>query len=360
MKKDVIDLKIGIIGAGASGMLLANTLERNNIEYDLFEKKKPGRKLLASGNGRCNISNSRLTDISYPNNEWAYNFVNDNQKELFDLFKELNIYTSVDNEGRMYPISESSQSIYNILMKNIHHLIELDCTEIIKRNGKYYINKEYGPYDKIVVSIGSNASITDKYSYSLLDSIGVDINPFKPSLVGFRVSLKTKEISGVRQKCSISLIKDDRILYQEKGEIIFKDDGISGICIMNASSIYQHLKNKNNVILRLDFLSGNKFNSLDSILKPNLLAFINKYHFNPSNFILPIVDTYDIKNAQVAVGGVDINLLNNNLSYKYDNQIYFSGEVIDADGMCGGFNLMFAFISAIIIFRSIKNEISNK
>ena len=353
-------MKIGIIGAGASGMLLANILERNNIEYDLFEKIKPGRKLLASGNGRCNISNSKLTNISYPNNKWAYDLVLNNQSDLFKLFDELNIYTSIDNEGRMYPLSESSQSIYNIFMKNIHNIIELDCNEINKKNNKYYINKSYGPYDKIVISIGSNASITDKYSYSLLESIGININSFKPSLVGFKVKEKTKEISGVRQKCNISLIKDNKVLYTEKGEIIFKDDGISGICVMNASSIYQHLKNKNNTYLRLDFLNNEKYSKLDSILKPNLLSYINKYNINPNEFILHIIDTYAINNAQVAVGGVDYNLLNNNLSYKYDNNIYFSGEVIDADGMCGGYNLMFAFISALIISRSIKNEISNK
>lgn len=352
-------MKVAIIGAGASGLMLSRILTQMNISYTLFERKKPGRKLLASGNGRCNISNINVNSNSYLGNSFAYNLVKNNQKELFNLFNKLNIYTYSDDEGRLYPISESSQSVFNILTENINNIKYITVNTIIKNNNKYYINNEYGPFDYVAITIGSNASINEEYSYSLLSSIGVKYNEFKPSLVGFKLKEKTKEISGVRQKCTIKLLDKNNIIYSEKGEVIFKNDGISGICIMNASAFYNHYPNKNNLVLAIDLLNGKNYNSLESVLKPDLLDYINKYNLNPSNLIFNIIDTYDIKNAQVGYGGISLNEINDNLSYKMDTNIYFGGEVLDCDGVCGGYNLMIAFCSAIAIARSLY-EISNK
>ena len=352
-------VKVAIIGAGASGLMLSRILNEMNISYTLFERKKAGRKLLASGNGRCNISNINIDSNSYLNNSFAYNLVKNNQKELFDLFEKLNIYTYSDNEGRLYPISESSQSVYNILTEKINNIEYITINEINKINNKYYLNNIYGPFDYVAITIGSTASINEEYSYNLLDKIGVKYTEFKPSLVGFKLKEKTKEISGVRQKCIIKLLDNNKIIYSEKGEIIFKNDGISGICIMNASAFYNHYPNKNNLLLSIDLLNGVKYNSLSSVLKPDLLNYINKYNLDPTNLLFNIVDTYDIKNAQVGYGGINLNEVNNNLSYKKDDNIYFGGEVLDCDGVCGGYNLMLAFCSAIVISRSIY-EISNK
>ena len=111
-------MNIAIIGAGACGLLLANLLNEKKISYKIFNKGKVGRKILASGNGRCNISNNNLSKNSY-NNDFAYKLVNDNINDLFELFNKLHIYTKSDYEGRMYPLSESSQSVLNILLNNI-------------------------------------------------------------------------------------------------------------------------------------------------------------------------------------------------------------------------------------------------
>ena len=105
------DKKIAIIGAGACGLMLAALLEKSNIKYDIFNYGKVGRKILASGNGKCNISNINYDASKYHNNKLADTIVSKNHNELFEILKELKIYTKHDNEGRMYPISESSQSI---------------------------------------------------------------------------------------------------------------------------------------------------------------------------------------------------------------------------------------------------------
>ncbi len=335
--------------------MLANLLNEKKIDYTIFNKGKIGRKILASGNGRCNISNTNLNKNSY-NNEFAYKLVNDNINDLFDLFNKLHIYTKSDNEGRLYPLSESSQSVLNILLKNISNdkIIDLEINSINKKNDKYYLNNSYGPFDKIIIAIGSNASYIKPYnSINIINELNIKFNQFKPSLVGFKTSLKLKEISGVRQKGNVSLYKDDKLIHSEDGEFIFKDDGISGICIMNLSSYYQRLDDRSKTYIKLDLSPNNDYKYLDSVLNPKLLNYINKNNINYHNFIIPIKDVYDFEFAQVSNGGIDISEINNNLSLKKDNNIYVGGEIIDVDGLCGGYNLMFAFTSAIIISKNI-------
>ena len=353
---------IAIIGAGALGLLLATKLEKNNIQYKIFNKGKIGRKILASGNGRCNISNINIDPISYHNNKLAINIINNYKNELFNYFKELNIYTKFDDEGRMYPLSESSQSVLNILLKNINinNIIDDEIININKNNNKYYLNNKYGPFDKIVIAIGSNAAFKKPYpSINIIKDLKLKFNEFMPSLVGFKTSLNIKEISGVRQKVLAKLYNNDKIIHSERGEIIFKDDGISGICIMNLSSFYNNLDNKNNSKIIIDLSPDNDYKNLESVLQPKLYNYINKNKIDYHNFIIPVKGVYDFEFSQVCHGGIDISELNDNLSLKKDNNIYAGGEIVDVDALCGGYNLMFAFSSALAIFKNIY-EIRNK
>ncbi len=351
-------MKLAIIGAGASGLLLATLLEKLNIDYTIFNKGKVGSKILASGNGRCNISNLNFDFKYYHNNKLA-NIIKNNQEELFNYFKELKIYTKSDDEGRMYPISESSQSVLNILLKHIkHEIINSEILKIEKKNNKYILNNQYGPFDKLVLATGSPASFKS-FNYDYLKSLNLKINEFKPSLVGFKTNLNIKKISGVRAKANTKLFNDNKMIHEEKGEIIFKDNGISGIVIMNQSSYYNHLNKINNPKIVIDLLDKD-YDNLESVLNPKLLEYININKIDPHNFIIPIKETYEMEFAQVAKGGIDLSCLNDNLSLKNDKNIYALGELLDIDGVCGGYNLMNAFTEAIEVYKDIKNEISNK
>lgn len=354
-------MKIAIIGGGACGLLCATLLEKYNINYTIFNKGKIGNKILASGNGRCNIANASFNASAYHNNPLATNIVSNYQNKLFDYFNELKIYTKADNEGRMYPISESSQSVLNALLRKIKgEIIDVEVNNITQDNNKYIINDTYKYYDKIILSSGSIASYKPEYSFiNYLSSLNIKINEFKPSLVGFKTSLKLKPISGVRCKCITYLYNNDELIHKEAGEVIFKDDGISGICIMNQSSYYNHIDKLNKPYIKLDLLNDNQYDDYITILNPKLLEFINKNNLNPSSIIIPISSTYDYVVSQVCSGGIDINDINNNLSLKNNNAIYVGGELIDVDGVCGGYNLMFAFSCAMKIAEEIKNEISN-
>lgn len=354
-------MKIAIIGGGACGLLCATLLEKYNIKYTIFNKGKIGNKILASGNGRCNISNTNFNYDAYHNNPLAVNIVSNYQKKLFDYFKELKIYTKTDNEGRMYPISESSQSVLNAILRNISgEIIDVEVNNITKIDNKYIINNIYDGYDKIILASGSIASYKPEYSFmDYLSSLNIKINKFKPSLVGFKTNIKLKAISGVRCKCITYLFNNNELIHKEAGEVIFKDDGISGICIMNQSSYYNHINKLNNTCIKLDLLNDNNYDDYITILNPKLLEFINKNNINPTNFIIPILSTYDYSMSQVCSGGIDINDINLNLTLKNNSDIYVGGELIDIDAVCGGYNLMFAFSCAIKIAEEINNEISN-
>lgn len=353
-------MKIAIIGAGACGLMLATLLEKNNIEYTIFNSGKIGNKILASGNGRCNISNSFYDNKYYHKNKLAESVVKLNQAKLFDYLRELKIYTKADNEGRMYPISESSLSVLNVLLGKINtKIIECEVGFINKNKNQYYIDS-YGPYDKVVVATGSNASYKKSFKKININNYDIKYNEFKPSLVGFKTTLNIKCISGVRTKCRVSLQNDNDIIHTEDGEVIFKDNGISGICIMNLSSYYNHLDTYNKPRILIDLSPDADYDDYSTVLHPKLLKYIIDNNINIHHFEIPIVTTYEMEFAQVACGGINISELNSNLSLKKDNNIYAGGEVVDVDGICGGYNLMFAFCSSLVICEALKNEISNR
>lgn len=347
-------MKIAIIGAGACGLMLATQLEKNNIDYDIYNVGKVGNKILASGNGRCNISNAFYNSNNYHNNTLALELIKAYKENLFTVFNELKIYTKCDSEGRMYPISESSQSVLNAFLNNIKkEIIDLEIKSIKEKNTKYFLNDNLGPYDKVVLSIGSIASYKKPYiGFEVLNNLDIKFNEFKPSLVGFKTNLNFKKISGCRCKAYVSLYQNDTLIHGESGEVIFKDNGISGICIMNLSSYYSHLKNNNNCYVELKLIDK-EYDDYITIFNPKLLNYIIDNNINPTKFIVPISTTYDFELAQVCVGGIDISQINNDLSLKKYPNIYAGGEIIDFDGVCGGYNLMLAFACALAITKGI-------
>lgn len=349
-------MKIAIIGAGACGLMLAANLENTQIEYTIFNDGKVGNKILASGNGRCNLANFDVNDEHYHYNKFAANIVKNYRGILMAKFGELKIYYHSDTEGRVYPYSECSQSVLNAMMRHINKdaIVADTIKTVTVRNEKYFLNNEYGPFDKLVFAFGSPANKkNDPEFLSPLDNLGLSIKKFVPSLTGFRVKENLFPISGVRARCQASLYQDNTLIHSEYGEAIFKEDGISGICIMNMSSYYAHLENQKKCEIRLN-LALHDFDDYIAVLNPKLLNYVINNSINVHDMRLTVKGTYGLELSQVAYGGIETKELNDDLSLKKYPDFYAGGELVDADGVCGGYNLMFAFISGIIIANSLK------
>lgn len=365
-------MKIAIIGGGAAGLMAANKLHQNH-EVTIFEKTSSvGRKILSSGGGKANIWNKNVSPEYYNDKNFMGSFLTANQPQnLFNEFKMLGLVMKTDEEGRVYPISESSQSVLNVLLKNIKD-VEIKLNTPVKSiaycDNAWIINDNPNyKYDVVIAASGSNAgniARNQAYTYDYLLKYNIKMNELRPSLCGFKTNINLKEISGVRAKALCKLLSNGKLIYEEFGEVNFKDDGISGIVILNLSSKYALLDKSKKSLVVIDLipsLSENELSAyfekekdLSGLIHPKLAEFFKSNPKNAKNMNIPIVSTYDFEFAQVTHGGVLLSEIDSNLSYIKNKNLYFVGEVLDIDGMCGGFNLFFAFSSAISVARKIN------
>jgi predicted Rossmann fold flavoprotein len=368
--------KVAIIGGGASGIFCAIILKKlnKNLDVTIYEaQSKIGKKILQTGNGKCNLSNTNLTV-----NEYNTDLVKDLIKEfdsnkLIKILNEMGLMVRIDDEGRIYPYSEKATTVLDIFLKQLNDLkvnVITDCyINNIKYNNSYYTisdnNKNNYNCDYLIIATGGCSSINYNYNTNVLvNKLNHSVSDLFPSLCALKTKQNTKHLSGIRVKCKASIIVNGEVKHQTKGEVLFKDDGLSGIAIFILSKYYE--KNKNCVV-SLDLFDAstkdelnNKLYNNDS-LENNLLGYFPKminydiikrasnktigeiikdYNFN-------IIDTYGFNNSQVTKGGVLLNEINiNTFQSKKCNNLYIIGEALDVDGSCGGFNLHFAWASA--------------
>ena len=395
--------EIYIIGGSSSSLFLASLITYYKLDYKvtIIEKNKIiGRKLLATGNGRCNLLNKKINEFSF-NNQETKNLIKEDIPFEIDFFNnKLGIkLTSIEN--LVYPYSFNAKSFTNFLIEFIknHNVRILNETKFIDYkkvdNEKYQIITDKGNYlsDYIIFasggksypSLGSDGSV-----FNILKKHNYEITPIYPGLTPIRIKENVKEIENERIKCEVSLFtNNNKLIYKENGEIIFKKVGLGGICIMNISSLIV----RNNLIdptIKINFLnyvSLNEFINIFNINRKNknnnfLLSFyserlasylfknINKLFNNDinlnnikdvynklSNYTFSYLSNYDFSFSQASVGGISYKSINiDDLSSKSEKNIYFIGEILDSDGLCGGYNLMIAFFSSLKVFSSLKNR----
>ena len=355
--------KVAIIGAGALGIVSAIML-KNDFAVTLIEKNnKIGKKILASGNGKCNFTNVSEIVNQY-NNEFANDIVSKfNSKDTLDFFSSLGLVYKIDEENRCYPLSESSITFLDVLkkhLKGVRICLDSKVNRIVSNDNdvEIFYNNTIEAFDYVICASGSCASnLGSDNAYAYLKNYGVNISDLHSSLSPVLVKENLKELSGVRCKCKVSLYKDSEFLYREKGEVLFKDDSLSGIVILNMSSMIN--REKASYVLRLD-LSDDAINYRDNldltgVVHPKIKDYMIKNNLTDiKNLKFSVLGTPSFENAQVISGGVELREINENLSLKRDERIYVGGELLDCDGMCGGYNLQFAFSCAKVISDSIK------
>lgn len=389
-------MKIVFIGGGPASVYSALLIKKKNPKYEvlIFEKEKELlKKFKATGNGKCNILNISDDPNKYNNPDfidyYLKKFPYPVQKKLIE--EQFHIKLKEEN-GLVYPINESSATTALCLIQQIEKLgIKYDLNHRLLNYKRHkngfelaFSNGDTLKCDVLIISTGGKSTPnlgSDGFIFPLLEK-KYKIEETKPSLVGLKLKENVKKLTGKRIKGLVTLLDNDKEIKKEKGEVIFKNDGISGIVIMNMSSYINFYKVKKPIIkLNLSFnitkdeLKENNSN-LKNVLFPYLEKDIANYIYDSlnlkygsnltdeeieriinyiQNIKFEVTDTYGFNNSQVTSGGIELNEIDSNFESKKEKSLYFIGEILDIDGICGGFNLKWALISAYFLSLNFIN-----
>ena len=393
---------IAIVGGGASGLFSACIIKSKspNLSVAVIEKQKSfGKKLLATGNGRCNMTNIYATPDMYHGSftEGVKHLLKVCPPDMvISLFNEFGLVTTADGDGRVYPLSRQSNSVLDVLLLccrkyNIQLISEEKISDIIKTNDRFLLKTDSTTIssDKLVIATGSKATPetgADDSIFNVLKKLGHTITELSPALCPIKVKSKVlNTLKGVRAQGEVSISVNGNIVKTERGEIQFTDKTLSGICVFNLSGIANKY-NSCELILSLlpdlntytitELLRNKKSTLLSNETADKLLigifnrklavALLRDAGISTSNNVCDITDAEistlaklintwrfqvvpgnDFTRAQVASGGVSGKEINpETMESKVIKDLYIIGEAVDCDGDCGGFNLQFAFSSA--------------
>lgn len=392
-------MKVAIIGGGASGLAAAITIKREKPEIDVTILEKldtVGKKILATGNGRCNLSNFVIQEECYNGDHNIIHTVLDD----FDAVGALEFFNSLglkirDEDGRLYPYSMNASNVVALLKREVTNLgvkIKTNC-KVESLDSNFIINGKT-KYDAVILALGGKAAPqhgTDGDGYKLLKNLGIKYQPITPALVQVKVAEDVKDLKGVRFKGVLFLRDEDDddekpIKFQE-GELLFTDYGISGIPAMQLSGDIAEMTARGekphlNICFTPDLgLSDiNEYleNQVDSgkvgpeILYGILNEKLSKYIFDKNNGDLNHIaldamsleftatGTNGYKDAQVTRGGVGQDELEEwSLMTKKVPNLFITGELLNVDGTCGGFNLHFAWGSGIKAGKEVADLAKN-
>ena len=382
--------RIIIVGAGAAGMLAAIHAKTKDNQVILIERNTNcGKKILITGNGKCNYLNDDFNISHYrsDNLEFLEKIITEeNKKLLISELKKIGIEPKIKN-GYYYPMSNTSVSIQNALLltlkqKGIEIITNTTITDIKKINNKFILNDKF-TCDKLIIAAGSSACPkcgTDGTIYDALKPLGLKIKKPLPALVQLKSEGKfLKEWAGIRCDCELSLYENDKLIKKSIGEVQLTDYGISGICTFQLSSdCIRGLDSGKKEVIKMNFLPDikdfdtfylnrvkllkgrNDIELFEGLINYKLLYVLFKHNKNIkealTSFSLEITGYNGFDKAQVASGGIKLTEINDNFECKNIKDLYIIGEALDVDGDCGGYNLAFAFLSGIIAGESIKND----
>ena len=353
--------RVGIIGAGASGMLAAIRLAKDyGVKVILIEKNDYiGKKLLSTGNGRCNITNSGVNAADYDNERAAYALNKYSAEDTISYFRELGLIIKSTASGECYPHSESAKDVLAVLtealLKNGVKIITGYNAERIDKSGdSFFINQEL-ELDALIIAVGSRAGIKGYNGYNLFKSASLEYKKFFPALCSLPLAEKL-DLKGIRAKTTVRF--EDKL---QSGQIQFGADYVSGICVMNIS---KYIKEKSFIYADfapsiskeelIEYIKNKPTEGLAGLLDKRLAkAVINQSDFTPEgiaeaikSFRISVLPAEDFKSAQVCSGGIEI--FNPETMESSVKGIFLCGEELDVDGMCGGFNLQWAWSSAML------------
>lgn len=395
-----------IIGAGASGLMAAAAAASKGARVALLEHKDDiGKKILATGNGRCNFTN---TDMSVNKFHGSKALIKNglsqfNYSDTIRFFKELGI-PAYDNAGYIYPNSRQAASVvaaFRMELMRLHVDVKtgINITDIKPADDRtgYCIQTDKGSFKskRLIIACGLTASPklgSDGSLFRQIEALGHHIQKPLPALCGFSCDgLNFKKITGVRCDATVASVIDGQMTEQNTGELQLADYGISGIPVFQISSLMSRALDKGQrVEVIIDFLPAFSDDELNGYIKDRsitttdnrslnemlngllnnklLLELIHKSGVSPDKKGRLLTDddckslTRSIKHtavsvkkprgaefAQVCAGGIYTKEIDvRTLESKIHPGLYFCGELLDVDGICGGYNLQWAWTSGYI------------
>jgi len=404
-------MKVAIIGGGASGLIASIFARQNGAEVTIFERNlECGKKILVTGNGRCNYWNEDQDVSHYHSSHSSFLesfFEQEIQEKVLEFFSSIGILPKIKN-GYYYPYSNQATSVRNALVfeaKRLGVTIQTNyLVDSVSYQDSYFSihpSKENVLFDKVILTTGGKAAFktgSTGIGYDIAQNFGHTILFPKPSLVQLVSSGSfLKNWAGVRCEAIVSIYQDGEFLKEEAGEIQLTDYGISGICVFNLSRYASILLEEGkDIIVKINFLpflkesvslwlssfseevkGRNLEELLEGILPYKLtqvllkeanidrnsryseLSFDEKERLGRilTEFSLPIRDTKDFSFAQTTVGGISLKEVNpRTMESLKQKGLYFAGEILDVDGDCGGYNLGFAWMSGMVAGKSSALE----
>lgn len=395
---------VAIIGAGPAGIMSAISARRNGSSVILIEKNDAiGRKILATGNGRCNITNrfAKVENYHGSNPEFIRTVLSAfDQHETMKFFEELGLILKEEDRGRMFPRTNQASSVVDILAHELEKLkVEIKLNSEVKKIEKdeswkiTLSNSEVINSEKLILTTGGKAahqfgSSGDGLFWS--KNLGISIEQIYASLVPVETKEEwVKQIQGLKVDAQATFFVDDEIVSQRSGDLIFTHYGLSGPAIMSQSRFIAPYVDNKDVRVELDFMKDNTAKDLDEMLSKIFNAAGHKtiksalVGMVPTNLIAVILDEADIfdtkkvaeiskversaivrnlksltfhiaklrplKEAQVTRGGISTDEVDpNTLESKKVKDLFFAGEILDVDGDSGGFNLQWAWSSGYL------------
>lgn len=391
---------IMIVGCGASGLAAAIGAKRANGKLNIAAVEalpRVGKKILATGNGRCNLTNVSAEPSAYRNGNFAGYALNEfSPKRVIDFFGSIGLMCVSDSEGRVYPMSNTAASVLDALRFEAERLgvnficeNHIDC--IKKQNGLFSVGENTAR--KVIICTGGCASPSqgsDGSGFGLLKAFGHRITDIHPGLVQLTVEENTKPIKGIRAKANVILKVGEKRIDKSNGEVLFTDYGLSGISIMDISRSVGNGKYDCSVDVLPSCTLGKAADFLKSMSREmpaeNALAgmmprklgqyilkrvgingavevgklnekTIEKIIGTAKNLIFTVNGTMGFKNAQITVGGAEVSEFNpKTMESRLVKGLYCAGEILNVDSVCGGFNLQWAWASGLLAGRSAAAE----
>lgn len=405
-----------VIGGGAAGLVAALTAANNGLKVLLLERnKRLGNKIYLTGNGRCNYTNSDLSlDKYFSDDEKLVDKVlkSFSHEDTISFFEDIGVVPLCLHDTYYYPYSMQASSIVKALedalrISGVTVLCNTFVKSVTKNNDKnYLLETETDSFQSktVIICCGGNAvpkSGSDGNGYRLAYKLGHRRVDIVPSLVPLFTEEDTSILHGVRLKAKATLFYGKREIDFSSGEVQFTKDGISGIPIFQLSQrAIRGLNTNEDVFVGIDLIESMSYEKLEEFIRERIafvkdakdvfslslllngflsekaISFLSMQNlaFNQNvkdltnddienvvyllkNLMFKISGFKDFKDAQVTSGGIYLDEINEDLSSKYAKGVYFAGEILNVDGLCGGYNLQWAWSSGYYAGVNAAKEI---